>query len=70
MPRNKEIRITWAIAIIVGVLLDYGVSTRADELINVKAAGPGKPVVGVYYYPWYRGPGWPRQWTRVMRQHL
>jgi hypothetical protein len=30
--------------------------------------GPGiKPVVGVYYYPWYRGG---REWRRVMRLHL
>ncbi|MCB1125681.1 MAG: hypothetical protein KDM81_04240 [Verrucomicrobiae bacterium] len=27
----------------------------------------GKPVVGVYYYPWYRGG---REWRQVMRQHL
>jgi len=58
--------------LIVGALLDYGVCARADEVINVKAAGPDKPVVGVYYYPWYRGPDRDRgrQWTRVMRQHL
>ncbi|MBL7189455.1 MAG: hypothetical protein ISS70_24265 [Phycisphaerae bacterium] len=70
MLKNKETGITWIIAIFAGVLLGCVVQTRAEELINVKAMGPGKPVVGVYYYPWYRGPDRGRQWTRVMRQHL
>lgn len=30
-------------------------------------ASDAKPVVGVYYYPWYRGG---REWRQVMRQHL
>ena len=71
-PKNKETGITLIIAIVAGLLLGCGVQTRAGEVINVKAAGPDKPVVGVYYYPWYRGPDRDRgrQWTRVMRQHL
>ncbi len=28
---------------------------------------PGGPIVGVYYYPWYRHAA---QWRRVMRQHV
>ena len=35
---------------------------------NIQSAPQVKPTVGVYYYPWYRGPG--RQWTNVMRLHL
>jgi hypothetical protein len=70
MCRNKETGIMWSITLIVGVLLGYGVRASADELTNIKSTGPDKPAVGVYYYPWYRGPGQGNQWTKVMRQHL
>jgi hypothetical protein len=36
------------------------------------AAEDGRPVVGVYYYPWFRAPGQGRsnQWRNVLRQRL
>ncbi len=39
---------------------------------NDPADPNAKPVVGVYYYPWYRGPGQGRssQWRNVMRLRL
>ncbi|MHC4629182.1 MAG: glycoside hydrolase family 71/99 protein [Planctomycetota bacterium] len=70
MLKKEKIGVTWIATIVAGMLLGCGMQASADELINVKTANPGKPVVGVYYYPWYRGPGRARQWTRVMRQHL
>ena len=40
----------------------------SSEAANTIQSSPnGKPVVGVYYYPWYRRIS---QWRRVMRQHL
>lgn len=45
---------------------------NADEsatapLPTVESGRTGPPVVGAYYYPWYRGA---RQWNHVMRCHL
>jgi len=33
----------------------------------IEPAQNGNPIVGVYYYPWYRRP---REWRQVMRTHL
>jgi len=70
MWKNKEAGIMWSITFIVGALLGYGVRADADELTNIRSTDSNKPAVGVYYYPWYRGPDQGNQWTKVMRQHL
>ncbi|UCD51788.1 MAG: glycoside hydrolase family 99-like domain-containing protein [Phycisphaerales bacterium] len=59
------------IAIAFAVMICVFPATSAQAADEAPAAiGPdqnGRPVVGVYYYPWYRRPG---EWRRVMRQHL
>jgi len=38
-----------------------------DSPAAIRPSRQGKPIVGVYYYPWYQHTS---QWRRVMRQHL
>jgi len=47
-----------------------GAEKQADG--DVSICSSKKPVVGTYYYPWWRKPGWLRlgQWDKVMRLHL
>ena len=51
---------------ICGVLVTSG-ETESDVYAMAQSAGNGRPVVGVYYYPWYEQPS---QWRNVMRRHL
>jgi glycoprotein endo-alpha-1,2-mannosidase len=52
-------------AVIFPVCNLWGATT---SLPTIRSDRTGKPLVGVYYYPWYQGPG--RQWNNVMRLHI
>ena len=64
----------WPTAVFSAVLLSFVTSTvgAAPAVDEKRSERTAKPVVGVYYYPWYRRPGQGRsnQWRRVMRQRL
>lgn len=49
-----------------------GESASAPSAKEGGSRAEGKPLVGVYYYPWYRKAPWTRksQWRQVMRLHL
>jgi glycoprotein endo-alpha-1,2-mannosidase len=65
---SKRLRQT---AVALSIIICLFLVWPAEATDNAPTAiGPGqsaKPVVGVYYYPWYRRPG---EWRQVMRQHL
>jgi len=67
MFSKKLHRIAKALSIIICIfMISSGIA--ADDAPDVIRSGRnGKPIVGVYYYPWYRQP---TQWRRVMRRHL
>jgi len=50
-----------------GLLTIGGVVAAEISTATSQPALNVKPVVGVYYYPWYRGSG---EWRQAMRQHL
>jgi glycoprotein endo-alpha-1,2-mannosidase len=52
---------------VVIVLLMITCEVTISSVQAIDNASVDKPVVGVYYYPWYRRT---REWQRVMRQHL
>lgn len=56
-----------ALAALLGILLPITPQAADPALAQENSNPDGKPVVGVYYYPWYRGG---REWRQVMRQHL
>ncbi len=57
-----------AVAALLAVL-STAVSGEAQQetLPTIESGQAGAPVVGVYYYPWYRGS---REWRSALRQHL
>jgi len=61
---SKKLRqIVRALSIIICVVM----ISSAEKTGAIQYSPNDKPVVGVYYYPWYRQP---KEWRRVMRQHL
>ena len=62
----------WRTAVVGAALLTFVTLTVGAAPTGKQSKGNAKPVVGVYYYPWYRKPPQGRigQWRQVMRQHL
>ena len=49
------------------IIICFLMVLTSEAADTIQSRPNGKPVVGVYYYPWYRRTG---EWRRVMRQHL
>jgi len=64
----------WQTALVGAVLLSFVTLTvgAAPAAVGARSEDNAKPVVGVYYYPWFRKPpqGRAGQWRHVMRQRL
>ena len=71
-PRHTRQARAAAVVVLFALLLCGPTQAQENQPSTLQAAPEGKPVVGVYYYPWYRQPepGTLGQWRRVMRLRL
>ena len=56
-----------SLSIVICMFIVASVEAADDATAVIQFKQNDTPVVGVYYYPWYRRPV---EWRRVMRQHL
>lgn len=56
-----------ALTVLLGLLLTICPQAAGSATAPVESNSDAKPIVGAYYYPWYRGG---REWRQVMRLHL
>lgn len=67
MYRQKYPRIAASLLVILFLLLVSRTEGADTAPALIASVSDSQPVVGVYYYPWYRRT---REWRQVMRQHL
>ena len=62
----------WQAALVGAAMLTFVTLTVGAAPVEKRSEKNGKPVVGVYYYPWYRKPAQGRagQWRHAMRLRL
>ncbi len=68
MFTKSLIKIAYILIIILCIFADSPCTAADDSPAAIQLNQQGKPIVGVYYYPWYRNPS--REWRQVMRHHL
>jgi glycoprotein endo-alpha-1,2-mannosidase len=72
MENQKKLQRVWLLLMVFGltcIWADADEMIKTEQLMNESSnSAVVKPYVGVYYYPWYKGPE--DQWKQAMRLHL